>query len=331
MCGMREFDPDAPKVPLRFARDLSSAVERRAERAVVAGDAVRVRAGVFATSDAWDTSSAERFRARIRAAVRTRRRGDVTLGFEAAAIAHGLPRLGRWPEHVSLIDLAGTRPPSRRGIRWHQSALESEDVVEMRGILITSRVRTLLDIARVRDLAGAVIALDHALHTAPDPAGLHRDLLARLGTLGSLRGIRAAREAVVFADGRAESPGESLSRVRMHELGFLIPEIQVPMPRPDGPADVVDFDWAELGTFGEMDGEGKYLRDEYTRGRDAATVVAEEKRREDRIRRRHRPFCLRWGWNDALHPEGLAAILAEGRIPRVRRPSTSSISDRFAA
>jgi len=320
---MRDFDPDAPGVPLSFARDLNGSGARRAERAVAAGSAVRVRAGVFAPVSGWDTSSAERFRARVVAAMRTRRRIDAVLGFEAAALMHGLPRLGRWPETVSLIDLAGGRPPSRHGVRWHQDAFAAADVVELGGLRTASLARTLVDLARTRDLAGAVIALDFALGSVPDPAALRRDLQERVDAAGRARGIRAARDAVAFADGRSQSPGESLSRVRMRELGFLMPELQVAMPRPDGAADVVDFDWAELGTFGEMDGAGKYVRDEYADGRDPGEIVAAEKRREDRIRRRHRPFCLRWGWDDALRADRLAAILTEGGIPRLRGPLRS--------
>jgi len=35
-----------------------------------------------------------------------------------------------------------------------------------------------------------------------------------------------AEGAIAFADARSGSPGESFSRVRMHELGFETPELQ---------------------------------------------------------------------------------------------------------
>jgi len=317
-----DFDPDAPAVRLEFVRGAPSADARRLERRMRAGDAVRVRAGVAAEPTSWATTSAQRHRARILAAVRTRRREEVVLGYESAALLHGLPRLGPWPDEVSLIDDRGTRPASRRnGIRWHRESLDAGDIARIEGLLVTSLERTLVDVARSRGFAGATLALDHALHDAAAPAVLHDGLRTRIASLPGARGVRSARLAVAFADGRAQSPGESLSRARMHELGFLAPDLQVRMPRPDGPDDVVDFDWPEQGTFGEMDGVGKYVRTEYARGRAAAEVVIEEKIREDRIRRRHRPFCLRWGWAEALRPDLLARILAEGGIPRIHPPA----------
>ena len=66
-------------------------------------------------------------------------------------------------------------------------------------------------------------------------------------------------------------------------------------------ADIVDFDWPELGRFGEFDGRGKYLRGEYTADMSIEQIVLAEKDREDRIRR-HRPFGVRWGWDIGRDP-----------------------------
>ncbi|MBT2517159.1 hypothetical protein J7E29_06910 [Streptomyces sp. ISL-90] len=126
------------------------------------------------------------------------------------------------------------------------------------------------------------------------------------------------RTAIAFGDQASGSVGESLSRGQMHLLGFPAPRLQVRMPRPDGRDDIVDFDWPEFGLFGEFDGHGKYLRSEYTRGRAIADVVIAEKRREDRIRRRHRPFAVRWEWSIARRPRLLAQHLEEAGLPRVR-------------
>jgi hypothetical protein len=122
-----------------------------------------------------------------------------------------------------------------------------------------------------------------------------------------------------FGDEASGSVGESLSRAQMHLLGFPAPRLQVRMTRPDGPDDIVDFDWPEFALFGEFDGHGKYLRSEYTKGRDIADIIIAEKRREDRIRRRHRPFAARWDWAVARRPQLLAQHLEEAGLPRVIR------------
>jgi hypothetical protein len=52
------------------------------------------------------------------------------------------------------------------------------------------------------------------------------ELVAVLEAQGSKRGAVRAERDIDFASPLASSPGESLSRVPMHELGFPAPELQ---------------------------------------------------------------------------------------------------------
>jgi hypothetical protein len=324
---MNLFDPDARPVPLKFARTPSGRSARTLQRhAASADDLVRLRPGVFADVGAWETaSSLEQYRARIRGVVSTRSVPPV-LCRESAAAIWGIPRLGRWPEEVHLADVGRTRPRSRNGIVWHQDRLEACEVVEVGGVFVTDLTRTLVDLARVTPFLGAVVALDYAMRprvTLPTGGWVRgaspAELTERLECAASPPGRDAARTAITFGDQASGSVGESLSRGQMHLLGFPAPRLQTRMPRPDGPDDIVDFDWPEFGLFGEFDGHGKYLRSEYTRGREIADIVIAEKRREDRIRRRHRPFAARWDWPVARSPQLLAQQLEEAGLPRVRQ------------
>lgn len=209
---------------------------------------------------------------------------------------------------------------------WHQDRLDASEVVDLEGVLVTDLTRTLVDLARVTPFLGAVVSLDYgmrphiALPTGRRVRGASRDALTeRLESVASTRGRRAARAAIAFGDGASDSVGESLSRGQMHVLGFPPPRLQVGMPRPDGHDDIVDFDWPEFGLFGEFDGHGKYLRTEYTRDRAIADIVMAEKEREDRIRRRHRPFAVRWDWRTACRAQLLARRLEEGGLRRGTR------------
>ena len=104
----------------------------------------------------------------------------------------------------------------------------------------------------------------------------------------------------------------------MAVLGVPMPDLQVHFPRIDEPGDdVVDFDWPELESFGEFDGEGKYFDAELAGGRTPQEVLRAEKDREDRVRR-HRPRGVRWGWKDALSRPRLAQILARAGIVPAR-------------
>ena len=65
----------------------------------------------------------------------------------------------------------------------------------------------------------------------------------------------------MFSDGRSESPGESLSRVRFKQLGFVVPILQVRFLRANNGRDaVVDFLWKGARTAGEFNRKQKYTR-----------------------------------------------------------------------
>lgn len=323
---MSDFDPDARPLELRLAGAPGAISARTLQRRASSGELQRVRRGVYAAADEWSsTSSAHRARAALGAVVATRAQRPVLCG-ESAALIWGLPRLGRWPIEAQLADTRRSRPRSRHGVRWIQAEFDPAEIVELDGYLLTDLRRTLVDVARTRSFANAVVALDHGtkrwvlLPTGIEVPGVGRAaLLDRLDGCGSGRGIRGARSAIGFSDPAAANPGESLSRVRIHELGFPAPNLQVRFPRAGGGDDIVDFDWPDHALFGEFDGRGKYLRDVYTNGRPIADIVMAEKEREDRIRRRHRPFAARWDWGLLGDPRAFARRLEESGLPRSTR------------
>ncbi|HEY4225135.1 MAG TPA: hypothetical protein VGM70_04930 [Pseudolysinimonas sp.] len=180
---------------------------------------------------------------------------------------------------------------------------------------MTSLVRTLADVAADSPLVTAVGMLDWALAHHPVSKG---DVLGALDEFDIRRGRRRAERAIAFADARAGSPGESLSRVRIHEAGMPAPQLQVPFGDQAGRIGVVDFWWPEYQLIGEFDGVAKYVREEFTGGRDAADVVIAEKRREDRLRALG-PIVARWGWPLAWGDLGLEALLRTYGLPIRRR------------
>jgi hypothetical protein len=248
------------------------------------------------------------------------------LSHESAALLWGLPRLGRWPETCHLVDTRGTAPRSRNGVIWHRTPFDPDEIAEIDGCLVTGLEQTLIDIACTRSFLNAVVALDAALgdelrHDGADRIrGVDRDLvLTRLRAGERRRGSRSAERALLFADERSESVGESLSRGQIHLLGFPPPLLQVSFDRSDGGVDRVDFDWPEFGVFGEFDGDLKYLDPKYRRGRTIEQVILAEKKRADAICRRHRRRAARWDWAEARAPLRLRQTLLEAGL----RPSSS--------
>lgn len=136
-----------------------------------------------------------------------------------------------------------------------------------------------------------------------------------LGCIPSGRARHRWNRALDFADPGSESPGESLSRVLMSQLGFQIPTLQHPITMPDGTRYRTDFCWERAGIVGEFDGHMKYTRARALRGLEPADVVVREKTRERHIERQGYRV-VRWDWQDLRTPERLRRILADYGVPR---------------
>lgn len=290
---------------------------------------VRVRRGAYVVGADWAEKEREaRHFVRMQAVSASMRSAPV-FSHQSAALVWGIPVVGV-PMQVQLIAAGRVGVRTQRGISWHNDAIRDSEIAEVGGFLVTNLERTLVDLARACSFPSAVAALDAGIRTSFDSPVAGRVRGVESGRLSELvnaaarrRGVRAARRAVAFADARSGSAGESVSRANLHLLGFSAPELQVPFRRDDGGFDIVDFDWPALGRFGEFDGRGKYLRDEYTGEREIEEVVLAEKDREDRIRR-HRPLGVRWGWDVALDPLKLHRhMVAHGFHPSVDPTHTS--------
>lgn len=118
---------------------------------------------------------------------------------------------------------------------------------------------------------------------------------------------RRADAALSAAAPAAESPGESVTRTVIEELGFPPPVIQSRIQIGHSTYRV-DFEWPEFGVVLEFDGRVKYADPQLLRGEDPAEVVIREKRREDLIRSTGR-IVVRVTWGDVMRPERLERLL----------------------
>jgi hypothetical protein len=117
---------------------------------------------------------------------------------------------------------------------------------------------------------------------------------------------------VGFADGRNESPLESISRLGMVAAGLPAPEPQVEIWIDGRFAGRVDFYWDEFGVIGEADGWEKY-------GSDWAKFRA-QKRRDERFERAG-AVVVRWDSDEAKAFGEVAARLRDGFRRGARRPA----------
>ncbi|MGP3534639.1 type IV toxin-antitoxin system AbiEi family antitoxin domain-containing protein [Microbacterium sp. RD1] len=289
-------------------------------RAVERGDLVRVRRGWFMDArdhrELWPES---RHRAEVLAVTREMRGGTAVVSHVSAAVLWDLPLYRTTPSRVHVTVSGGLAAPSTPSVFRHRDTLEDSDVTTIRGIRCTTLERTVWDVLRTASLEAAVACADAALRLTAvtdravdeERAGLWRQALRdRAGQSVGARGARQARWVIEFADGLAELPGESVSRLHLHRLGFPAPRLQVRVPGPAGRDYWVDFGFDEIGAFGEFDGVGKYLELALRSGRTVEQVMLDEKRREDWIRGTTQRRLARWGSEHIGTPEVLGQRLA---------------------
>ena len=299
---------DAARVGLQ--RELRHELERET--------VIRLRRGVYVHAVEWAALGAdERYLRRIHAHAAVAEAQVVYSHYSAAAL-WGLPIVGAWPKEIHLVASAAAGGRSRHGVVRH-SQEHSLDVVDHEGLRVTSVASTAIAMARVLQFGQAVALMDKAIHRPRDGATLTTmaELERAFGQLGRVPGRAAAGRALEFASPLSGSVGESISRAGIFLLGFLLPELQTPHWDRGGLIGFTDFFWRGIGRVGEFDGLGKYLRDEFTRGRPTAEIVIAEKVREDRLRALGLGV-FRWDWATAKTLPALGNLLSRNGIPRAR-------------
>jgi hypothetical protein len=215
---------------------------------------------------------------------------DAVLSHVSAGLVHGLPAWAALLSKVTTIRSISGHGERRTHLHARRAALSSDEIVELEGYRVTSIERTAIDLACLLSYERAVAVLDAALHATAD-ASL---LAATVEAARRRHGIARVRAALAFADGRAESPGESISRVRVAEVGIARPELQVNIFDEFGRwVARSDFGWLDRGVIGEFDSRVKYLGSR----EEVARAVMKEKAREAAIRRLGWSV-VRWGWDD---------------------------------
>ncbi|WP_241384805.1 hypothetical protein [Rhodococcus sp. CH91] len=301
---------DEPNFFLRSDLLAGGTTSDEIRQAVRSGKLRNVARGVY-VEGALDLDPPALHHARV-LALRGRIAPGTVISHVSAAVLHGLPL---WNVDLSAVHIGRGSPSSGRRtptLHVHKGDHLPEELCVVAGLQVTTVARTVVDLARTLPVESAVIAGDTALrmHSGIAPA-----LLDALASSGPKHGIAAARRIIAFLDGRSESPGESLSRVRIRSAGLPAPKLQHELRTASG-AFVArpDFFWEDEGVVGEFDGRSKYGSDEPGA---TAEAVHREKLREDAIRALGFEV-VRWTWADLFRFEEVRARLvhAAGRARR---------------
>ncbi|MGH3679004.1 MAG: DUF559 domain-containing protein, partial [Natronosporangium sp.] len=250
------------------------------------GRLIRVRRGIYARPGGRAGGGVD-----VVAVVAAASRLDAVASHATAAALWGIPVLGWTDDRFHL-----TRPRRHQGtlrdypdVVLHHAAVPPDQVTVQQGVPVTTPARTVLDLARSQSFLAGAVAADAALRTRCTRA----ELDAALATCRGWPGSRQARRVAAFADPRAESPLESISRVAFHRYGLPPAILQAVI----GGYDRADFLWERYRVIGEADGLAKYTD---------ADVLRREKLREEELARMGFTV-VRWTWRDAYHrPDALA-------------------------
>lgn len=132
-------------------------------------------------------------------------------------------------EHLALRPISMFRPSGHGRLRNKLSNsgerdLRPGDVIEVEGLPVTSPLRTAWDLGRVASLERGIAGLDAMLRTGAFTAD---ELVAGVERFRKQRWVTHLRVLAPLADGRAESPGESVLRLRWIECALPTPDLQV--------------------------------------------------------------------------------------------------------
>jgi hypothetical protein len=282
------------------------------------GEFVPLRRGVYMAKDRWDSLKIDgQYLARVHAAVAFASGAMVVSHVSAAAIWR-LPWVGTYPRGVHALHQEANGGRSSSALTLHKIS-DSAQLAQIAGVTVTSLARTVVDVARTATFGQAVAVADAALRRSRFPLpGLpvtdvsKEDLRDVLDRVPVAHGTARASRAIEFADGLADRPGESMSRVNIALAGLTPPILQQPLRGASGRAWHVDFWWPKFNLIGEFDGKGKYVDEEFLAGRTPQQALYEEKLREDDLRAADHKFS-RWPWEVANSmPHLRAHLIAAG-------------------
>ncbi|MET0998620.1 MAG: type IV toxin-antitoxin system AbiEi family antitoxin domain-containing protein [Marmoricola sp.] len=270
------IDPDAPLLDARFPLSLEdpfTAADARgsgihsSELSVLCeqGYVRRLLRGVYVAAQVPD--SLELRAAALRLVVPR----DAVVTDRTAGWLVGAPMVLAPGDHlvVPTVSMFVSREGARLRNKLSSSgerALRPDEVMEVLGLRVTTPLRTACDLGRLLSRDRAFAALDAMLRLG---VFTREELLEAVEQFRGMRGVRQLRGFAPLADGRAESPGESILRLRWLDLLVLPrPELQIEIERSGRLSYWLDLGVVELRFAVEYDGEEWHRRTPAQRERD---------------------------------------------------------------
>lgn len=272
---------------------------------------VRAGRGAFVSATALAEATPEEQHALRARAVAATLPASTALSHHSAACVLGLPFVGELPGRIHAVRTGHGQYRRSAHYTIHR-AYPRASTIRCRGLVVVHPVFVLLGLAALHGLQQVVVAGDAALRARlfvvdqVEPA-----LVACRNQVGA----SVLRAAVALFDAAAESPGETLTRLVLSDLGYAV-ESQVTLHDARGlPVARVDFVIRRHRVVIEFDGKKKYQRND---GSSHVNALVREKAREDRIRALGYEV-VRLVWTDLANPARVRMLVDEA-CKRAARP-----------
>jgi hypothetical protein len=198
---------------------------------------------------------------RIQALARVVGAGHVACD-RTAAWLHGVDVFERRPGGVPPIEvcvLRGSSPSERSEIRARTRDLAAEDVERAGGVLVTTPLRTALDLGCILRRRDALAALDQFRRLY----GITEQRLAQSAVrYFRRRGVVQLRHLIPLSDPRAESPRETWTRLAIIDAGIAAPVPQYEIELDGAVIFRLDHAYPDHRVAVEYDGEDFHRTDE---------------------------------------------------------------------
>lgn len=152
---------------------------------------------------------------------------------------------------IEVCALRGQVPTERRNVHARTRDLRRDDIDEVGGVLVTTPLRTALDLGCILRRRDALAAIDQLRRRfGISEADLRRSLVR----YARRRGVVQLRQLVPLSDPRAESPRESWTRLAIIDAGLPAPVSQYMVETWEGSAFRLDHGYPHERVAVEYDG-----------------------------------------------------------------------------
>lgn len=159
-------------------------------------------------------------------------------------------------EHLQAQPISMFRPAGMGRLRNDladsgERTLREEDVTEVHGLRVTTPLRTAWDLGRVRHPDRAIAGMDAVARLG---AFSHDELLDGVERFRGMRWVTTLRAIAPLVDGRSQSPGESVLRLRWIQTHLPTPQPQLEVWRDGVLLAILDIANEDLRYAAEYDG-----------------------------------------------------------------------------